>query len=97
MNKAQEFEWQELKEIWTNSAQTKQINIQMLSLLDELKGKVSQFEKDSIMSDVATLKANSTQTKSKVSQFEKDAINRDLMKITRLLKRFLNLFKSDKQ
>jgi len=95
-NKGQEFKWQELKEIWTNSAQTRQINIQMSVLLDELKSKVSQFEKDSIMSDVATLKANWTQTKSKVSQFEKDAINRDLIYITRLLKRFLNLFKSDK-
>ena len=69
-NERREIEWQELKEIWINSAQTRQINIQMTGLLDELK--------------------------SKLSQFEKDAINRDLIYIARLLKRFLNLFKSDK-
>jgi hypothetical protein len=96
-NKGQEFEWQELKEIWTNSAQTRQINIQMSGLLDELKGKISQFEKDSIKSDITLLKANWTQTKSKVSQFEKDAIKRDMINITRLLKRFLNLFKRNKE
>lgn len=95
-NKGQEFEWHELKEIWINSSQTRQINIQMSALLDELKGKISQFEKDSIKSDIATLKANWAQTKSKVSQFEKDSINRDLIYIMRLLKRFLNLFKRDK-
>ena len=96
-SKGQEFAWQELKEIWINSAQTRQIHIQMSNLLNELKGKVSQFEQDSIKSDLDTLKANWIQTKSKVSQFEKDSINRDLVTISRLLKRFLNLFKSNKE
>ena len=96
-NKRKEFEWQELKDIWTNSAQTRKINIQISALLDELKGKISQFEKDSIKSDIAILKASWTQTKSKVSQFEKDSVNRDLRYITKLLKRFLNLFKSNKE
>lgn len=95
-NKEQEFEWDELKEIWTNSAQTKKINIQFSALLNELKSKISPFEKNSIKSDIATLKANWSQTKSKVSQFEKDSIKRDLKTITRMLKRFLNLFKSNK-
>ncbi|PZX61190.1 hypothetical protein LV84_00178 [Algoriphagus ratkowskyi] len=95
-NKKQEFDWQELKEIWINSAQTKKIHIQVSDLLNELKGKVSQFEKDSIKSDIGILKSSWIQTKSKVSQFEKDAINRDLVTLTRLLKRFLNLFKSGK-
>ena len=96
-DKKQKFEWQELKEIWINSSQTRKINIQMSRLLDELKGKVSQFEKDSIKSDVAVLKANWKEYKGMVSQFEKDSINKDLIKITALLKKFLNLFKKNKQ
>jgi len=96
-NKGKEFDWEELKDIWTNSAQTKKINIQMSALFDELKGMVSQFEKDSIKSDIAILKANWIETKGKVSQFEKDAVNRDLVYITKLLRRFLNLFKSNKE
>ena len=95
-NKGQEFDWKELKEIWINSAQTRQIHIQMSNLLNELKGKVSPFEKDSIESDLATLKANWIKTKSKVSQFEKDSVKSDLAMITRLLKRFLNLLNRDK-
>ena len=95
-NKGQEFKWQEIKDIWINSAQTKQISIQMSTLLDELKANTNQFEKDSIKSDIATLKANWTQVKGKVSQFEKDAINKDLIYISRLLKQFFNLFKRDK-
>ena len=97
MNKnGKEFDWQELKEIWTNSSQTKEINIQMSRLLDELKGKVSQFEKDSIKSDVATLKVHWKKFKGMTSQFEKDSINKDLNTITALLKKFLNLFKKKK-
>jgi len=95
-NKGQEFEWQELKDIWTNSAQTSEINIQMSRLLDELKGKVSQSEKDWIKSDVATLKVNWKQFKGMASQFEKDSIKKDLTTITTLLKKFLNLFKKNK-
>ncbi len=94
-DKEQKFDWQELKEIWINSSQTKEINIQMTHLLDELKGKVSQFEKDSINSDVAVLKANWKQFKGMISQFEKDSVNKDLVMITALLKKFLNLFKKN--
>jgi len=95
-NKGQEYDWHELKEIWINSSQTRRIHIQMTSLLNELKGKMSQFEKESISSDLDILKTNWIQTKTKVSQFEKDSINKDLIYISRLLKRFLNLFKRDK-
>ena len=94
-SKEQEFEWQEIKEIWTNSAQTKQINIQVTRLLDELKGKVSQFEKDSIKSDVAVLKTNWNRFKGMTSQFEKDSINKDLAIVTTLLKKFLKYFKKE--
>ncbi|KYG79141.1 hypothetical protein [Roseivirga echinicomitans] len=96
-NKEQKFEWEELKDIWVNSAQTKKINIQMSSLLDELKGKVSQFEKNSIKSDVATLKTHWVQFKGMTSQFEKDSINKDMARITTLLRKFLNLFKRNKE
>jgi hypothetical protein len=92
----QKYEWQELKEIWKNSSQTKEINIQMSRLVMELKGKVSQFEKDSIKSDVAKLKANWNQFKGNTSQFERDSIKKDLTIITALLKKFLNLFKKKK-
>lgn len=94
-SKGQKFKWQELQDIWTNSSQTRQINIQISVLLEELKGKISPLEKDLIKSDIATLKANWAQTKGKVSPFEKDSINKDLIYISRLLKRFLNLFKSN--
>lgn len=93
-DKDQKFEWQELKEIWMNSSQTRKITIQLSRLLDELEVKVSQFEKDSIKSDLATLRTNWTQFKGMTSQFEKDSIHRDLRIITALLKKFLNLFKN---
>jgi hypothetical protein len=95
-NKGQEFDWQQLKDVWASSAQTKEIHIQMSDLLEELKGKVSQFEKTSIQSDIAALKTNWIHTRRKVSQFEKDLVSKDLAMITRLLRRFLNLFKSDR-
>ena len=95
-NKEQAFKWEDLVEIWTSSAQTKQINIQISALLNELKEKTSTFEKDLIKSDLATLKTNWNQTKKKVSTFEMDSINKDLNIISRFLKRLLNVFKKHK-
>jgi len=92
-SKGQEFDWQELKDIWTSSAQTKQISIQVSRLVEELKGKTSQFEKDSIKRDVAVLNANWEELKGMTSQFEKDSIKKDLKLITSLLKKVLNYFK----
>jgi hypothetical protein len=77
----QKFEWKELKEIWENSSQTKEINIQISRLVIELKDKVSQFEKDSIKTDVAKIKKNWNEFYSKTSQFEKDSIKTDVAKI----------------
>jgi hypothetical protein len=94
-NTGQEFNWQELKDIWATSSQTKDINIQMAHLLHELKGKVSQFEKDSIKSDFAVLKASWEHSKGMISQFEKDSISRDLKKLSGLLKKILNLFRKE--
>lgn len=92
-SREQEFEWNELRDIWINSPQTRDIHIRMSDFLDEVKGKVSQFEKDSIKSDLATLKTSWTEFKGMVSQFEKDSVKKDLGIIARLLKKFLNLFK----
>ena len=91
--RGQEFEWHDLKETWINSSQTRDIHIRMTELLNEVKSKTSQFEKDSIKSDLAMLKANWSEFEGMISQFEKDSIKKDLAIITRLLKKFLNLFK----
>ena len=48
--------WQELKEIWKNSSRTEKINIQMSRLMIDLKGKVSQFKKDSFSRDITKVK-----------------------------------------
>ncbi len=87
-HKAQEFEWQELKDIWTSSPKTKQINIEISALLNQLKSKVSQFEKDSIKSDINMLEASWGKTKGKVSQFEKDLVKKDLQLFTKLFRKF---------
>ena len=92
-NKEQEFEWNELRDIWINSSQTCDIQVRMSDFLDEVKNKVSQFEKDSVKSDLATLKISWTEFKGMVSQFEKDSVKKDLGIIVRLLNKFLNLFK----
>jgi hypothetical protein len=48
--------WQKLKEIWKNSSRTEKINFQLSGLMNELKGKISQFEKDSISNDLTKIK-----------------------------------------
>jgi hypothetical protein len=91
-NSRQELEWNELKEIWANSAQTRAIHIRMTQLRDEVKSKTSQFEKDSIKSDLAILKTSWSKFEGMTSQFEKNSDKKDLGIMTRLLKKFLNLF-----
>jgi hypothetical protein len=93
-NTGQEFQWHDLQDIWATSSQTRNIHIQMSDLLDELKGKVTPMEKDSIKRDIATLKASWSEFKSMTSQFEKNSVKSDLAMITRLLRKFLNLFKN---
>lgn len=91
-NKEQKLEWNELKDIWVNSSQTRDIHIQMSDFLREVKSKASQFERVSIKSDLATLKQSWTQFDRMVSRFEKDSVKKDLDFISRLLKKFLTLF-----
>ena len=84
-------EWQEIKEMWKNSSQTKRINFEMSKLLNELKSKMSQFEKDAIRNDMAQISESISQFTASISQFEKDSISKDLRMITAAIKRFLKL------
>ena len=78
-NSEQKNIWQELKNTWNEQPQSEKINIQVSQLINEFKSKVSQFEKDSINSDIATLKLNWAKMKRyNVSQFEKDSIKKDI-------------------
>jgi len=88
--------WHDLKEIWKNYPQSEKINIEMSQLIIDFKGKISQFEKDSIKSDVTKIKASWSQFESKISRFEKDSINKDVAKITSSLRNFINLFRKKK-
>ena len=90
----QEQTWKDVKEIWGNSSKGAKINFQVSELLNELKGKMSQFEKDSIKSDINIIKSAWAHDKKKVSQFEKDSIKKDLNMITTLIKKLLAKFRS---
>lgn len=71
--------WQDIKNTWNEQPQFEKINIQVSQLITEFKSKVSQFEKDSIKKDIATLKLNWAKTKiNNVSQFEKDLIEKSV-------------------
>lgn len=89
----QEHTWTEIKEIWDNSAQGTHINFQVSKLINELKDKVSQFEKDSVKSDMHQIKSSFENFKGKVSQFEKDSIKRDLRLIRSFFKKIKSWFK----
>lgn len=88
--------WQDIKEIWGNSSLGEKINFQFSTLIEELKANTSQWEKDSIKSDVTQIKWAWKQYKGKVSQWEKDSISKDVSKISQLLKRFLKKLKRKK-
>ncbi|CAL2103115.1 protein of unknown function [Tenacibaculum sp. 190130A14a] len=63
--------WEDIKNIWNTSADSKEINILMSELVIELKSKTSEFERNSIKKDVTFMKGA-------VSDFEKKSIQRDL-------------------
>ena len=93
-NKGQENIWQDIQNTWNDQPQAEKINIQISQLINEFKSKVSQFEKDSINSELVTLKTNLTKAKrDHVSQFEKNSIKKDINLISRLLKKVINRFK----
>jgi hypothetical protein len=88
--------WQDIKEIWGNSSLGEKINFQFSTLIEELKANTSQWEKDSIKSDVTKIKSSWEQYKGNVSQWEKDSIASDLLKISQLLKKFFKKLKRKK-
>tara|TARA_B110000881_G_C18527343_1_gene491004 strand:+ start:503 stop:793 length:291 start_codon:yes stop_codon:yes gene_type:complete len=93
-NNGQKNIWQDIKDTWNDQPQSEKINIQISQLVNEFKSKVSQFEKDSINSDVAALKVNWTTTKrDNVSQFERDSIKKDINMISGFIKKVINSFK----
>ena len=93
-NSEQKNIWQDIKDTWYEQPQSEKINIQVSKLINEFKGKVSQFEKDSINSDIAALKLNWSKTKrNNISQFEKDSIKKDLNIISEFIKKVINKFK----
>lgn len=97
MAKQEQIEtWQDIKEIWENSSLGEKINFQFSTLIEELKANTSQWEKDSIKSDVTKIKSAWKQYKGNVSQWEKDSISKDVSKISQLLKKFLKKFKRKK-
>ena len=90
-NSEQKNIWQDIKDTRYEQPQSEKINIQVSKLINEYKSKVSQFEKDSINSDIATLKLNWAKTKrNNVSQFEKDSIKKDLNIISEFIKKVIN-------
>lgn len=86
--------WQEIKEIWKNSFHGEIINFQISKLINELKGKMNQFEKEAIESDIIKIKSSWNQYKGEVSHFEKNSISKDLLKISKLLKKWLQKLKT---
>ena len=70
--------WQDIKNTWNEQPQSEKINIQVSQLINEYKSKVSQFEKDSIKSDIANLNIhwNKFKKSNKINQFEKDLIKK---------------------
>jgi len=85
-NNEQKEVWQEIKDIWKNQPQSEKINIQVKNLIIDFKGKISQFEKDSINKDINRITAS-------VSQFEKNSIKRDINIITALIKKIIDKFR----
>ncbi len=50
--------WREIKERWKSSPQTEKIDFEVSTLMNELKGKISKFEKDSISRDITKIKTS---------------------------------------
>ncbi|WP_299104575.1 hypothetical protein [uncultured Tenacibaculum sp.] len=80
-NREEQKTWEDIKNIWNNSSESKEINIQMSELLIELKEKTSQFEKDAIKKDIELIKGT-------MSQFEKNLMRSGLKFVRRILQKF---------
>jgi len=85
----QKESWHEIKEIWGNSSQGESINFQFSKLIDELKSKMSRWEKNAVESDMVKLRSSWEQYKGNVSTWEKESISKDLSKILKLIKKLV--------
>ncbi|MBW1296309.1 hypothetical protein [Aquimarina litoralis] len=93
-NHEQKDIWQDIKDTWNNQPQSKKINIQISRLLNEFKENISEFEKESINSDIAVLKVNWAKTKNdKITRFEKESIKKDINIISEFIKKILDKLK----
>lgn len=86
LDRDQKKVWDEVKALWNNAAGADKITIKVDFLIEELKSKVSSFEKEAIKHDIERIK-NAT------SQFEKESIERDLQLFTRSIKQFIKRLK----
>jgi len=50
--------WREIKERWKSIPQTEKIDFKVSTLMNDLKGKISKFEKDSISRDITEIKTS---------------------------------------
>jgi len=82
--------WDEIKDAWRSSSQTEKIELQVSSLVAELKSKVNEFEKNSIKNDIKWIKSS-------VSDFERNSIKKDITKITASIKKIIRYFKKKKE
>lgn len=89
-NKEQQLLWDDIKNMWNESSDTKNIKIDMTQLVIELKNKTSQFEKDSIKRDLKFIKGS-------ISQFEKDSVKSDIALFTSGIKKFIAIIKGKKK
>ena len=81
--------WGEIKNAWRSSSQNQKIELQVSSLVAELKSKISEFEKKSINSDIKFIKSS-------ISDFERNSIKRDITKITASIRKIIQYFKKKK-
>lgn len=91
--KTYQTDWQDIKDIWSSSAQTKHINIEVNTLIDSLKEKVSPWEEELVKKDLAVLNLHWKKYKSAVSTFEKQSIEKDLSLFSSKIKKVLAWFK----
>lgn len=84
-NQNQEASWNEIQSLWTDSTRFKSIRIELQGLADELKDKISPYEREAVKRDVEFIK-NAT------SDFEKNSIKRDLDRIKAPLVKLLRKF-----
>lgn len=109
LNKEQEIAWNDIKNIWNKSSENKEIQIVMSQLIIELKDRTSQFEQDTIASDLNVIKRNISQfekdaikkdllfIKQNISQFEKNFVKRIIRFLTKVLKKVLSIIKREKK